>query len=108
MWKVASDASGNGYSLHVQDKRGRVIASIGSHDLRMAGVGDQFLVTDIEEIKQIARLIALAPEMRAALEAITREGNPATATQDWPTPEAFADWAIEQARAALAGEERSE
>ena len=41
------------------------------------------------------------PDLRAALEAIAREGDPATATRDWPTPEEFADWAIEQAQAAL-------
>jgi hypothetical protein len=29
---------------------------------------------------------------------IAREGDPCTATQDWSTPERFAEWAIEQAR----------
>jgi len=37
-----------------------------------------------------------------ACKAIVREGDPDTATQDWPDPAAFAHWATEQARAALA------
>ena len=51
--------------------------------------------------EEYAQLIARLPQMERALEAIVREGDPATATRDWPDPTQFAEWAIEQARKAL-------
>lgn len=65
MWKVNNSISGQGYSLHVQDEKGRVIASVGSHDMRIAGVPDQFLIDDIDEIEKIATFIASAPDLLA-------------------------------------------
>lgn len=39
--------------------------------------------------------------LEEAVKAIAREGDPYTATQDWPSPEGFAEWATEQACAAV-------
>lgn len=93
MWKVASDVSGRGYSLHIQDPQGRVIASVGSHDMRVAGVSDQFLVIDHEEIKRIAAQIAATPALLEALEAILSD----------PTSIHIPGPLKRQARAAVAG-----
>lgn len=40
--------------------------------------------------------------LRDVCEAIIREGDPYTATRNWPDPALFAEWAIGQARTALA------
>lgn len=58
---------------------------------------------------EMARIIKREVEAKAklpnasyeALEAIIREGDPVTATKDWPDPALFAEWAIDQACAAI-------
>ncbi len=50
----------------------------------------------------LAATVVHREKLATACKAIVREGTPHTATQDWPDPALFADWAIEQARAALA------
>lgn len=52
--------------------------------------------------KEVGLLLDAAPRLLAALEAIVREYDAATATQDWPTAALFAEWVAEQARTALA------
>ena len=49
----------------------------------------------------------MAKNFREVCAAIVREGDPATATQNWPTPEQFAEWIIEQARLAIAQPDHS-
>lgn len=50
----------------------------------------------------LAAVVVERDTLATACKAIVREGDPHTATQGWPTPGAFAQWAIDQARAALA------
>ena len=63
------------------------------------------LTYDFEAQNALDALAAVVVErdtLAAACEAIVREGNPHTATIGPDHPTSFADWAIEQARAALA------
>jgi hypothetical protein len=67
----------------------------------------QILASDLYYLREeLEALLAAAPRLLEALEAIVREGDPVTATQDWPTAESFAEWATEQTRAALQAAER--
>jgi len=45
-------------------------------------------------------------ELLETLKTIAREGDPYTATKDWPDPALFANWAIEQAMIAIAKAEQ--
>lgn len=58
--------------------------------------------------KEAQALLDERDALRKACKAIIREGDPYTATQDWPDPALFAEWAIEQARAALAKTQNEE
>ena len=44
-------------------------------------------------------------QLRVACEAIIREYDPDTCTKDWPSPEAYCEFMVEQALAALRGKE---